>query len=168
MKTEEDEAFDDIARRQGAWGGGFQAKRQMAMDKINSDFDEEYKKMHEDRIKYGTAWSQDGKRIDPMSVYKEQPAQEPLAVYGYCPECGAKGVMRERRLNGNDKCAKGHTYPSNTAAPQPAQEPPKYAIKAYWEDDGRIGVVATVERPDGGFHLLGAIIDPPPVKEKNT
>jgi hypothetical protein len=51
---------------------------------------------------------------------------------------------------------------------QPAQEPPKYAIKAYWEDDGRIGVVATVERPDGGYHLLGAIIDPPPAKEKNT
>ena len=44
---------------------------------------------------------------------------------------------------------------------QPAQEPPKYAIEAYWEDDGRIGVVATVERPDGGYHLLGAIIDPP-------
>ena len=35
MKTPEDEAFDDIARRQGAWGGGFTAKRQAAMDKIN-------------------------------------------------------------------------------------------------------------------------------------
>jgi len=78
MKSDEDEAFDDIARRQG--GGGFQAKRQAAMDKL--------------------------------------------------------------------------------------QETPKYAIKAYWENDGRIGVVATVERPDGGFHLLGAIIDPPPAKEK--
>ena len=53
-----------------------------------------------------------------------QPAQEPVAVYGYCPECGAKGVMRERRPNGNDKCANGHTYPSNTSTPpQPAQEP---------------------------------------------
>lgn len=71
MKTEEDEAFDDLAKRQGDWGGGFPAKRQAAMDKINSDFDGEYKKMHEDRIKYGTSWSQDGKRIDPMSVYKE-------------------------------------------------------------------------------------------------
>jgi len=79
MKTEEDEAFDDLAKKQGDWGGGFPAKRQAAMDKINSDFDEEYKKMHEDRIKYGTSWSQDGKRIDPMSVYKEQPAQEPVA-----------------------------------------------------------------------------------------
>jgi len=118
MKSDEDEAFDDIARRQG--GGGYQAKRQAAMDKINSEFDEEYKKMHEDRAKYGTSWSKDGERIDPRSVYLEEPAQKP----------------------------------------------PKYAMRAYWEDDGRIGVVATVERPDGGFHLLGAIIDPPPAKEK--
>jgi DNA-directed RNA polymerase subunit RPC12/RpoP len=42
--------------------------------------------------------------------------QEPVAVYGYCPECGAKGVMRERRPNGNDKCANGHTYPSRLYA----------------------------------------------------
>jgi len=33
MKTPEDEAFDDLARRQGMWGGGFPAKRQMAADK---------------------------------------------------------------------------------------------------------------------------------------
>jgi hypothetical protein len=32
MKTEEDEAFDDIARRQG--GGGYRAKRQAAIDKL--------------------------------------------------------------------------------------------------------------------------------------
>jgi hypothetical protein len=42
MKTPEDEAFDELAKRQGMWGGGFNAKRQAAMDKINSDFDEEY------------------------------------------------------------------------------------------------------------------------------
>ena len=33
MRTEEDEAFDDLAKRQGDWGSGFQAKRQMAADK---------------------------------------------------------------------------------------------------------------------------------------
>jgi len=33
MKTEEDEAFDELARKQGAWGGGFQAKRAAAADK---------------------------------------------------------------------------------------------------------------------------------------
>jgi hypothetical protein len=34
MKTEEDEAFDDLARKQGMWGGGFQAKRAAAADKL--------------------------------------------------------------------------------------------------------------------------------------
>jgi len=48
--------------------------------------------------------------------------QEPVAVYGYCPQCGAKGVMRERRPNGNDKCANGHTYPSSTSTP-PQRKP---------------------------------------------
>ena len=46
------------------------------------------------------------------------------------------------------------------------QEPPKYSFKAHWEKDGRIGVVAVVERLDGGFHVLEDIIDAP--KEKNT
>ena len=34
MKTPEDEAFDDLARRQGMWGGGFQAKKAMVADKL--------------------------------------------------------------------------------------------------------------------------------------
>ena len=33
--TEEDEAFDELAKRQGMWGGGFQAKRAMAADKLH-------------------------------------------------------------------------------------------------------------------------------------
>jgi hypothetical protein len=35
MKSEEDEAFDELARRQGMWGGGFPAKRAMAADKLH-------------------------------------------------------------------------------------------------------------------------------------
>jgi len=34
MKTEEDEAFDSLAQKQGDWGGGFQSKRRMAADKL--------------------------------------------------------------------------------------------------------------------------------------
>jgi hypothetical protein len=34
MKTEEDEAFDDLAKKQSAWGGGFKAKQAMAADKL--------------------------------------------------------------------------------------------------------------------------------------
>ena len=53
----------------------------------------------------------------------------PVAVYGYCPECGGAGVMRERRPNGDDKCTNGHRYPSSKAlAEQPAQQ--QYQITA--------------------------------------
>jgi len=34
MKTPEDEAFDELAKKQGMWGGGYQAKRAMAADKL--------------------------------------------------------------------------------------------------------------------------------------
>jgi hypothetical protein len=40
MRTEEDEAFDDLARKQGAWGGGFKAKQAMAADKQHWNEDE--------------------------------------------------------------------------------------------------------------------------------
>lgn len=38
--------------------------------------------------------------------------------YGNCPICGAKGIMRERRPFGNDKCENRHTYPSCDAIDQ--------------------------------------------------
>jgi hypothetical protein len=37
------------------------------------------------------------------------------AQFGYCPQCGAPGQTRERRLYGNDKCGNGHIYPSGEA-----------------------------------------------------
>ncbi len=40
-------------------------------------------------------------------------------VYGYCPQCGGMGMSRERRLNGNDRCENGHSYPSSTAVTNP-------------------------------------------------
>jgi hypothetical protein len=33
-------------------------------------------------------------------------------VYGFCPICGSPGKTRERRMNGDDICEKGHKYPS--------------------------------------------------------
>lgn len=39
--------------------------------------------------------------------------------YGYCPICGAPGVSRERRPNGNDECQNGHIYSSKDALPKP-------------------------------------------------
>jgi hypothetical protein len=43
--------------------------------------------------------------------------------YGYCPTCGAEGVSRERRPNGNDQCKNGHTYPTRDAKLNPGLRP---------------------------------------------
>jgi len=45
MKTPEDEAFDELARKQGDWGGGFKAKQAMAKARIEDDDDiQDYKR----------------------------------------------------------------------------------------------------------------------------
>jgi hypothetical protein len=74
MRTEEDEAFDELARRQGSWGGGFPAKRQMTMDKIHAEFYEKY-------VRYRTA--------------SPQPAQEPYdqTALELCKVCGWKTLI---------------------------------------------------------------------------
>jgi hypothetical protein len=40
--------------------------------------------------------------------------------YGRCPECGNRGISRERRPNGNDECTHGHVYPSRNAINDPS------------------------------------------------
>jgi len=66
----------------------------------------------------------------PSHTYQARQARVGPAVqapYGYCPvpKCGAPGVERERRPNGNDKCANGHEYPSADAL---AERPPVPSI----------------------------------------
>jgi len=142
MKNEEDEAFDDMARRQGMWGGGFPSKRKAAMDKINSHFVEAYKKMYEDRAKYGTSWSKDGERIDPASVYLEEPAQEPVqepVAWGFMNDAGA--IYDCISPEAHDECEGSYTVPLYTTPSlpvQPVQEPDALTI-AYQSGfyDGR-------------------------------
>ena len=132
MKTPEDEAFDDLAKRQGDWGGGFEAKRKAAMDKINADFDEEYIKYRTafpkeytaasvlgDQAKYGTSWSKDGERIDPMSVYKEPE----YAARAFWEKDGRIGVaVTIVRPDGGV-----HVLQKTIDPPQPAQEPAEWS-----------------------------------------
>ncbi len=42
-----------------------------------------------------------------------------MSKYGYCPQCGAPGVSRERRPNGRDTCARHHQYFSSEALKEP-------------------------------------------------
>lgn len=44
---------------------------------------------------------------------------EKEAPYGYCPICNDKGQLREKRPNGNDRCARNHSYPSASALRTP-------------------------------------------------
>ena len=42
------------------------------------------------------------------------------SLYGFCPICARNytatiGIIRERRIDGDDKCELGHKYPSRTA-----------------------------------------------------
>ena len=80
MKTPEDEAFEELAKRQGDWGGGYQAKRKMAANKLwdkpsvafdewwNSDYDESTNPF---RLKSGAYWAWAG-----WKAALAQPAQE--------------------------------------------------------------------------------------------
>lgn len=76
MKTEEDEAFDELAKRQGAWGGGFKAKQAMAADKFIAD---EERKVGE-RYAYVP-------KLHP-SEYMGESVQEPVK----CLDCGSHNV----------------------------------------------------------------------------
>ena len=75
MKDAEDEAFDELAKRQGDWGGGFQAKRQMAANKLQEP-PSEWAGIKAILDEYGL------QAIDFVADFKEalaQPAQEPVA-----------------------------------------------------------------------------------------
>jgi hypothetical protein len=61
--------------------------------------------------------------ITAIKQARSAPVQEPVGVYGHCPICGAKGVTRERRPDGDDRCANGHTYKSMHATTPPAAQP---------------------------------------------
>ena len=83
MKTEEDEAFEAIERKQG----GFQAKRQMAADKLQEpvlDLD-------------GHVVREPRKRVPKP---KAQPAQEPVAWEQFYPDIGKPQIALNAEVVG--------------------------------------------------------------------
>ena len=78
MKDAEDEAFDELAKRQG---GGFPAKRQMAADKLQEPYDQTALELC-NVCGWKTLIPDDG----CLNCERAQPAQEPVArvtgVYG--------------------------------------------------------------------------------------
>jgi len=113
MKSEEDKAFDDLARRQGMWGGGFPAKRQMAADKLwdrpsvafdewwNGDNDESTNPF---RLESGAYWAWAG-----WKAALAQPAQEPeilTIVYQSGYYDGKQAALAGREWNFCERCGK--------------------------------------------------------------
>ena len=94
--TPEDEAFDEIARKQGHSGGGYQAKRRMAADKLQEPEREALKLAVDGLEKILHTFAKDGKVVMSSMIRNElfaevnsllqqtktslaQPAQEPVA-----------------------------------------------------------------------------------------
>jgi hypothetical protein len=93
MKDAEDEAFDELAKRQGHWGGGYQAKKAMAADKFQEnvplyasktafggwrEFASDYERGFIDGMQKQAQSSVD-KAVNQMA----QPTQEPVAVHQF-------------------------------------------------------------------------------------
>ena len=74
MKNEEDEAFDELAKRQGSWGGGFKAKQAMAADKQHWNEDE----WRRNNWRCGHGWLR-GEQCESCNA--AQPAQEPVKLW---------------------------------------------------------------------------------------
>ena len=173
MKTEEDEAFDELARRQGMWGGGFPAKRAMAADKLHwSDCAVhngpaypagpcDWGPTQPWQEPHGYDWSmleaaqeslrEHMARIKELEAQLAQPAQEPVE----CLDCGSNNVGFPA------------TYDSlvNSVKAQPAQEPVAWAVqgcsKMWREEFAEIDAKAEAKRI-GGTCVAYALHAAPP------
>ena len=113
MKTPEDEAFDDLAKRQGDWGGGYPAKKAMAADKLQEPVTErEALEIALDYVLRTTYWTEGRDRHDTLKAIKEALAQP-------WPDLTKRD--RESYQKGHNDGVAHHK--KSVKAAQPAQEP---------------------------------------------
>jgi len=163
MKDAEDEAFDDLAKRQGHWGGGFQAKRAAAADKVQ---EHEALKLLEDATR--SCNNIDEQRALDALMREAQPAQSmkvegPLHVVCQCNKCKAQPAQESWRefasdyergfIDGMQKQAQSSVDKAVNMMAQPAQEP------NYWLG---YGLQAHTEKP---FENATALYITPPKRE---
>ena len=142
--TEEDEAFDEIARKQGMWGGGFPAKQRMAADKLHwsdcavhnapaypagecdcgveKEQEEDWGALAEKQlasIKRDTQANFEDAMVRAthkvMAEFEAQPAQEPVTLP--CCECTDVSAIKWNPFNGVVQCHNcGQVYTASLAA----------------------------------------------------
>jgi hypothetical protein len=165
MKTPEDEAFEDIDRRQRWWGGGFPAKRAMAADKFIAA---EERKVGE---RYGYV-----PKLHP-SEWMDESAQEPVArVLQIIKELRPAIKPMEGMGKGKTTAEWFDILVKEIERIQPAQEEAIYGMN---QDDWKDVVAAITKVRDGGGIYLGCrpadvfqewflALGTAKVKEKNT
>jgi hypothetical protein len=107
------EEFDELAKRQGHWGGGYQAKRQMAANK-----------MQEPVINPAPGYCKNCKDYTIEEPLYAQPAQEPPSEWA-----SIKAILDEYGLQAIDFVAH-----FKAALAQPAQEPVAFDLFLESED----------------------------------
>jgi chlorite dismutase len=114
MRTEEDEAFDELAKRQGDWGGGYQAKRKMAADKLQGPEREALKLALAALNRYQSNLvlmnnRQDTEAITAIKEALAQPTQESeilTIVYQSGYHDGKQAALAGREWNFCERCGK--------------------------------------------------------------
>jgi hypothetical protein len=153
MKTEEDEAFDELARRQGVWGGGFQAKRQMAADKLQEPWNEDEWRRNNWRCQHG--WLR-GEQCEICNAsFAPKPAQEPdmlTIAYQSGYHDGKKAALAGREWNFCERCGKRTADLSAIHTCTPPQQEALYGMN---QDDWKDVVAAIAKVRDGRGIYLG-------------
>jgi hypothetical protein len=178
MKTEEDEAFDELAKRQGAWGGGYQAKRAMAADKLQGPEREALQMC----LEYIETNAHERKHVrHAIQAALAQPAQEPAQE----PVARVLQIIKELRpaIKPMEGMGKGKTTDEwfdilvkEIERIQPAQQEALYGMN---QDDWKDIVAAITKVRDGRGIYLGCrpadvfqdwffALGTAKVKEKNT
>lgn len=86
-----------------------EVEKKSLCNKIKAEDEDEDEEEEEDEEEDGIK----EKDVEKEDEDEDEEEEGKKAPYGYCPECGAKGISREKRPDGNDKCEAGHTYPSS-------------------------------------------------------
>ena len=176
MRTEEDEAFDELAKKQGDWGGGFPAKRAMAAGKLHwsdcavhngpaypageCDCDARLSKYAETLLEEATRSCNnidEQRALDALMLNFHKPAQESeilTIVYQSGYHDGKQAALAGREWNFCERCGKRTadlTVIHTCTPPQPAQE----AIYGMNQDDWKDVVAAIAKVRDGRGIYLG-------------
>jgi len=148
MKTPEDEAFDDLARRQGMWGGGFPAKRAMAADKVQDgkckycvdgciacDARAQPAQEPYDQTALELCEVCGWKTLIPddgcLNCERTQPAQEQEEDWGALAEKQLASIKRDTRASFEDAMVRATHKVMAEFEAQPAQEPVACIVKGY-------------------------------------